>query len=79
MRFADDYIVGFQYESDARRFLAELRDRLAKFKLELADEKTRLIEFGRYAAERRQKRGEGQGGPHATPASAHPRARALAG
>jgi len=60
VRFADDYIVGFQYESDARRFLAELRDRLAKFRLELAAEKTRLIEFGRYAAERRQKRGLGR-------------------
>jgi RNA-directed DNA polymerase len=60
VRFADDYIVGFQYESDARRFLAELRDRLAKFKLELAAEKTRLIEFGRYAAGRRQQRGLGR-------------------
>jgi RNA-directed DNA polymerase len=60
VRFADDYIVGFQYESDARRFLAELRDRLARFRLELAAEKTRLIEFGRYAAERRQKRGLGR-------------------
>ena len=60
VRFADDYIVGFQHESDARRFLAELRDRLAKFKLELAAEKTRLIEFGRYAAGRRQKRGLGR-------------------
>jgi RNA-directed DNA polymerase len=60
VRFADDYIVGFQYESDARRFLAELRDRLAQFKLELAAEKSRLIEFGRYAAERRQQRGLGR-------------------
>ena len=60
VRYADDYIVGFQHEDDARRFLAELRDRLAKFCLELAAEKTRLIEFGRYAAERRQKRGLGR-------------------
>jgi RNA-directed DNA polymerase len=60
VRYADDYIVGFQHEDDARRFLAELRDRLAKFSLELAPEKTRLIEFGRYAAERRQKRGLGR-------------------
>jgi RNA-directed DNA polymerase len=59
VRYADDYIVGFQHEGDARRFLAELRDRLARFSLELASEKTRLIEFGRYAAERRQKRGLG--------------------
>ena len=60
MRFADDYIVGFQHRDDAERFLAELRDRLARFSLELAAEKTRLIEFGRFAAERRQKRGLGK-------------------
>ena len=60
VRYADDYIVGFQHEDDARRFLAELRDRLAKFSLELASEKTRLIQFGRYAAERRHKRGLGR-------------------
>ena len=53
VRFADDYVVGFQHRDDAERFLADLRDRLAKFGLELADEKTRLIEFGRFAAERR--------------------------
>ena len=53
VRFADDYIVGFQYRADAERFLAELRARLAQFNLELAAEKTRLIEFGRFAAERR--------------------------
>jgi len=60
VRFADDYIVGFQYRDDAERFLAELRNRLAQFNLELAAEKTRLIEFGRFAAERRQKRGLGK-------------------
>jgi RNA-directed DNA polymerase len=60
VRFADDYIVGFQHREDAERFLAELRDRLAQFSLELAAEKTRLIEFGRFAAERRQKRGLGK-------------------
>ena len=59
-RFADDYIVGFEYQDDARRFLADLRGRLAEFGLELASEKTRLIEFGRFAAERRQKRGLGR-------------------
>jgi RNA-directed DNA polymerase len=60
VRFADDYIVGFQYRGDAERFLTELHDRLARFNLELAAEKTRLIEFGRFAAERRQKRGLGK-------------------
>jgi len=60
VRFADDYIVGFQHEGDARRFLEELRGRLAEFSLELAAEKTRLIEFGRFAAERRAKRGLGK-------------------
>src|SRR5712692_2785271 len=48
VRFADDYIVGFEHERDARRFLADLRDRVAKFGLGLAAEKTRLIEFGRF-------------------------------
>jgi hypothetical protein len=52
--------VGFQYRDDAERFHTELRDRLAQFNLELAVEKTRLIEFGRFAAERRQKRGLGK-------------------
>ena len=60
VRFADDYIVGFQHRDDAERFLADLRGRLARFSLELAAEKTRLIEFGRFAAERRQKRGLGK-------------------
>jgi RNA-directed DNA polymerase len=60
VRFADDYIVGFQHEGDARQFLADLRERLAEFSLELASEKTRLIEFGRFAAERRAKRGLGK-------------------
>ncbi len=59
-RFADDYIVGFEHERDARRFLADLRGRLAEFSLELAAEKTRLIEFGRFAAERRAARGLGK-------------------
>ena len=60
VRFADDYIVGFQHEADARRFLGELRGRLARFSLELAPEKTRLIEFGRFAAGRRAERGVGK-------------------
>ena len=56
VRYADDFIVGFQHESDARRFLDEMRERLGKFALSLHPEKTRLIEFGRFAAERRQRR-----------------------
>jgi len=55
-RFADDYVAGFQHRDEAERFLADLRDRLAEFGLELAAEKTRLIEFGRFAAERRAAR-----------------------
>jgi group II intron reverse transcriptase/maturase len=59
-RFADDFIVGFQHQDDAERFLAELRGRLAKFSLELHPEKTRLIEFGPHAARNRKARGEGK-------------------
>jgi group II intron reverse transcriptase/maturase len=59
-RFADDFVAGFEYKADARRFLAELRERFAKFGLELHPDKTRLIEFGRYAAERRAERGVGK-------------------
>ncbi len=59
-RFADDFIVGFQYQDDAERFLAELRGRLAKFSLELHPGKTRLIEFGPHAARDRTARGEGK-------------------
>jgi len=60
VRYADDFIVGFQHESDARRFLDGMRERLGKFALALHPEKTRLIEFGRFAAERRQRRGLGR-------------------
>jgi RNA-directed DNA polymerase len=59
VRYADDFVMGFREESDARRCLAALRERLAKFGLELHPEKTRLIQFGRYAAERRSERGDG--------------------
>lgn len=59
VRYADDFVIGFREEADARRCLADLRERFAKFGLELHPEKTRLIEFGRYAEERRTKRGEG--------------------
>jgi RNA-directed DNA polymerase len=60
VRYADDYIVGFERERDARQFLTELRGRLASFGLELAPEKTRLIEFGRFAARDRARRGLGR-------------------
>jgi RNA-directed DNA polymerase len=60
VRYADDFIVGFQHESDARRFLDEMRERLGKFALSLHPEKTRLIEFGRFAAERRKQQGLGK-------------------
>ncbi len=59
VRYADDFVIGFREESDARRCLAALRERFTRFGLELHPEKTRLIEFGRYAAERRSKRGDG--------------------
>ena len=60
VRYADDFIIGFQHESDARRFLDEMRERLEEFALSLHPEKTRLIEFGRFAAERRKRRGLGK-------------------
>ncbi len=60
VRYADDAVLGFEHREDAERFLEQLRERLRKFGLELHPEKTRLIEFGRYAAERRKKRGEGK-------------------
>jgi RNA-directed DNA polymerase len=60
VRYADDFIVGFQHESDARRFLDEMRARLEEFALTLHPEKTRLIEFGRFAAENRKRRGLGK-------------------
>jgi RNA-directed DNA polymerase len=60
VRFADDFVIGFQYREDADRFLEELRGRLAGFSLELHPEKTRLIEFGPHAARNRAARGEGK-------------------
>ena len=60
VRYADDAVLGFEHREEAERFLEQLRERLQKFGLELHSEKTRLIEFGRYAAERRKKRGEGK-------------------
>jgi len=60
VRYADDTIVGFQHQSDAEQFLTDLKDRLLKFALELHPDKTRLIAFGRFVAERRRARGEGK-------------------
>src|SRR6202011_2419643 len=60
VRYADDFIVGFQHDSDAKRFLDALRERLAEFALSLHPEKTRLIEFGRFAAQNRKRRGLGK-------------------
>src|SRR6202140_1402383 len=60
VRYADDAVLGFQHREEAEKFLADLQERVRKFGLELHPEKTRLIEFGRYAAERRAKRGEGK-------------------
>ena len=60
VRYADDLVLGFQHRADAERFLAEFRDRLLRFGLELHPEKTRLIEFGRFAVRNRKQRGEGK-------------------
>ena len=60
VRYADDLVVGFENRMEAERFLQAFRERLAKFGLELHPEKTRLIEFGRFAARDREKRGEGK-------------------
>jgi RNA-directed DNA polymerase len=60
VRFADDIVIGFQKKAEAERFLGELKERMKKFNLELHPEKTRLVEFGRFAALNRQERGEGK-------------------
>jgi RNA-directed DNA polymerase len=60
VRFADDFIAGFEHQGDAQRFLGELRERFAKFGLELHADKTRLVQFGRYAAQQRARRGLGR-------------------
>jgi RNA-directed DNA polymerase len=60
VRFADDFVMGFEDYQDACRFRHDLRERFAKFGLELHPAKTRLIEFGRYAAGRRRVRGRGK-------------------
>jgi RNA-directed DNA polymerase len=60
VRYADDLVAGFEHRADAEQFLKDFRERLAKFGLELHAEKTRLIEFGRFAARDRKQRGEGK-------------------
>jgi RNA-directed DNA polymerase len=60
VRWADDFVVGFQHQSDAERFHQELAERFAKFKLKLHPEKTRVIEFGFHAANNRKRRGQGK-------------------
>jgi RNA-directed DNA polymerase len=60
VRYADDIVLGFQHRAEAERFLQDWRERLRKFGLELHPEKTRLIEFGRFAAANRKQRGEGK-------------------
>jgi RNA-directed DNA polymerase len=60
VRYADDIVVGFEHEIDARRFWDAMRERLQEFSLSLHPEKTRLIEFGRHAARRRAQRGLGK-------------------
>ena len=60
VRYADDTVVGFQYKHEADKFLSDLNDRMRKFGLDIHPEKTRLIEFGRFAIERRMKSGNGK-------------------
>ncbi len=60
VRFADDIVIGFQRKADAERFWKELTERFRKFQLELHPEKTRLLEFGRFAAENRKAQGQGK-------------------
>jgi RNA-directed DNA polymerase len=60
VRYADDFIIGFEHETDAKRFLDLMRERMGKFALALHPEKTRLIEFGRHAAASRRQRGLGK-------------------
>jgi RNA-directed DNA polymerase len=60
VRFADDIVLGFQVQSDAEQFRAELTERMKKFNLELHPDKTRLLEFGPYAIDQRKRRGEGK-------------------
>ena len=60
VRYADDVVFGFEHQGGARRFLGDLEARMRKFGLALHPEKTRLIEFGRFAVENRKRRGLGK-------------------
>lgn len=60
IRYADDYVCTFQYEADAKKFYQDLQERLRKFNLEIAEDKSKLIEFGRFATANKEKRGEGK-------------------
>jgi len=60
VRFADDFVVGFEHRDEAEQFLADLHERFARFGLTLHPDKTRVLEFGRYAATNRRARGEGK-------------------
>ena len=60
VRYADDIVVGFQHKRDAERYLRDVRERLARFGLSLHPDKTRLVEFGRFALLNRRQRGVGK-------------------
>lgn len=60
VRYADDAVLGFEHRQEAEAFLEQLRERMQKFGLELHPEKTRLLEFGRFAEDNRERRGEGK-------------------
>ncbi len=60
VRFCDDFVVGFQYEKEATKFFEDLKERFGKFNLELNEDKTRLIEFGRFADQNRKRKGKGK-------------------
>ena len=60
VRYADDFVIGFQHRHEAEQFLVDLKSRLKQFGLALHPEKTRLIEFGRFAGDTRRQRGEGK-------------------
>jgi RNA-directed DNA polymerase len=60
IRYADDFIIGLQYQDQAQKLLVMLKERLAKFGLTLAEDKTKIIEFGRFARENRKRRKQGE-------------------
>ena len=60
MRYADDFVVGFQHKRDAERFLDAVKERFGSFELELHPDKTRLIEFGQFVLRDRRQRGQGR-------------------